>query len=277
MSGKLYVVGTPVGNLEDMVPRAMQVLQSVNLVLAEDTRHSANLFKQLGISTSLQACHDHNEKKICTPLVERMFAGEDMALISDAGTPLISDPGYNLVKAAHEANIEVIPVPGACAAVLALSAAGVSTDRFSFVGFPPAKTAARCKWLEEVAGFEHTIVFYEAPHRILDCLSQLADQLGSERFVVVGREITKKYESWYRGEVGMVVETIASDSNHQRGEFVVVLEGVKRHLGADESQVRKFMQILLSELPVARAASVVSKQLGVSRQDCYRVGLEMTK
>jgi 16S rRNA (cytidine1402-2'-O)-methyltransferase len=277
MSGTLYVVGTPVGNLEDMVPRATQVLQSVNLVLAEDTRHSANLFKQLGISTSLQACHEHNEKKICAPLVERLLAGEDMALISDAGTPLISDPGYNLVQAAHEANIEVIPVPGACAAVLALSAAGMPTDRFSFVGFPPAKASARSKWLEEVASFEHTIVFYEAPHRILDCLSQIADQLGSTRFVVVGREITKKYESWYRGEVRLVIETIASDSNHQRGEFVVVLEGVKRQLGADESQVRKFMQILLSELPVARAASVVSKQLGVPRQDCYRVGLEMTK
>lgn len=277
MSGKLYVVATPVGNLEDMVPRATQVLQSVNLVLAEDTRHSASLFKQLGISTPLQACHEHNEKQLCEPLVRRMLAGEDMALISDAGTPLISDPGYNLVQAAHEADIEVTPIPGACAAVLALSAAGISTDRFSFVGFPPAKASARGKWLSEIASLEHTVVLYEAPHRILDCLTQIADRLGADRFVVVGREITKKYESWYRGEVAEVIKTISSDSDHQRGEFVVVLQGVKQNLGFDEVQVRKFMQVLVSELSVAKAASAASKLLGVPRQDCYRIGLEITK
>lgn len=277
MSGKLYVVGTPVGNLDDMVPRATQVLQSVDLVLAEDTRHSANLFKQLGISTPLQACHEHNEKKVCAPLVERMLAGENLALISDAGTPLISDPGYSLVQAAHEANIEVIPVPGACAAVLALSAAGISTDRFSFVGFPPAKEVARGKWLEEIGSFEHTVVIYEAPHRILDFLSQLADQLGADRFVVVGREMTKKYESWYRGEVASVLEVLASDSNHQRGEFVIVLQGRKQNIGANLVEIRKFMQVLMSELPVARAASVTSKLLGVPRQDCYQIGLELAK
>lgn len=275
MSGKLYVVGTPIGNLDDMVPRAKQVLQSVDLVLAEDTRHSANLLKQFGISTPLRACHDHNERKICDSIIEQLRQGKSMALVSDAGTPLISDPGYNLVQAARNADIEVIPVPGACAAVLALSAAGVQADRFSFVGFPPAKESARGKWLDEIDQLEHTVVLYEAPHRILALLSQIVDCLGAGRYVVVGREITKKYESWYRGEVGTVLDTLESDPNHQRGEFVVVLQG-RQTQTADEAQIRQHMQVLLEELPLARAAAITAKLLGVARQDCYRMGLELS-
>lgn len=277
MSGKLYVVGTPVGNLEDMVPRAKQVLQSVDLVLAEDTRHSANLFQQLGISTPLQACHEHNEKKLCALLIKRILDGEDLALISDAGTPLISDPGYNLVQAARESGVEVIPVPGACALVLALSAAGVPTDRFSFVGFPPAKASARKKWLEEIANIEHTLVMYESPHRILESLAHMAQLLGGNRFVVVAREITKKYESWYRGTIEEVADMLASSTDHQRGEFVIVLQGQKQSIEADELRIRKFMQTLQAEMPLGKAASMTSRLLEVPRDECYRIGLSLTK
>ncbi len=273
MQGKLYVVGTPIGNLDDMVPRATQVLQFVDLVLAEDTRHSGQLLAQLGLSKPLKSCHDHNEKELAGQVVDWLRQGKNIALVSDAGTPLISDPGFNLVRLAREQGVEVVPVPGACAAILALSAAGLPADRFSFVGFPPAKSGPRKTWLQEIGHLQHTLVAYEAPHRILDLLDDLIAVLGSARFLVVGRELTKRYESWYRGTAQEVRDQLAADPQHLRGEFVVLLQGEPSQGELDAAELHRYLKVLLEELPPSRAAAIAAKLLGAPKQTCYQVAL----
>ncbi len=259
-----------------MVPRAVEVLQSVNLILAEDTRHTSRLLNHFGIATPQLAYHDHNEREAVPQLIERMQSGQNLALVSDAGTPLISDPGFELVRAAREAGLSVTPIPGACALILALSAAGLPVDRFSFVGFAPAKSAARKRWFEELKYLPNTQVLYESPHRILDCLQDLIDVLGSDRNIVIARELTKKHESWYRGFARSVLAEIRSDANNQRGEFVILVGSAEKEPSVDLAQAEHYMRLLLKELPVGKAASIASKMLGVSRDECYQIGLDIS-
>jgi len=195
MSAQLFVVATPIGHLDDMTFRAIDILKSVSIVAAEDTRQSAQLFKHYNISTQLTACHDHNESNKIEQLVQKLLAGDDIALISDAGTPLISDPGFKLVRAAQEHGIKVVPVPGACAAIAALSAVGLPSDRFSFEGFLPSKASQRISQLEKLKNETQTLIFYEAPHRILECVKNMAEVLGENRPVGFAREITKTFET----------------------------------------------------------------------------------
>ncbi len=277
MTGQLFVVGTPVGNLDDIVPRAVEVLQSVDLVLAEDTRRTGVLLQRLGVDRPMLAYHDHNEHSLAQKLVERMYRGERMALVSDAGTPLISDPGYLLVQAAREAGLKVTPVPGACAAILALSAAGLPVDRFTFAGFAPAKSGARRQWLQDFKYLGHSLVLYESPHRIRELLEDVSLSMGGERTIVVARELTKLHESWYRGSPAEVKSQLESDPLQLRGEFVVVIGAGQQEREVAQAEVERHLQVLLDELPLTRAAAVTAKLLGLSKRHCYDIGLTLEK
>jgi 16S rRNA (cytidine1402-2'-O)-methyltransferase len=225
--GQLYVVATPIGNLKDITLRALEILKSVDCIVAEDTRHSQALLLHFAINTPLTALHEHNERERTDKLLERLQKGESIALISDAGTPLISDPGYHLVREARLKGLSVTPVPGPCAAIAALSVAGVATDRFLFEGFLPAKSLARTQRLTELLRETRTIVFYEAPHRILDSLQTMREVWGNEKPAVIARELTKVYETITTGTLLELCEFVKRDPNQQRGEMVVIVEGTK--------------------------------------------------
>ncbi len=267
----LYVVATPIGNLSDMVPRALQILQNVAVIAAEDTRHSGRLLEHFGIDTPLLAYHDHSGAGALAALRERWARGEQIALISDAGTPLVSDPGYRLVDAAHLDGVPVIPIPGACAAVAALSASGLPSDRFSFEGFLPAKSAARCQRLRSLAGEPRTLIFYEAPHRILEMLGDCAAEFGGERQATLCRELTKHFEAVRRGPLAELRDWVAADSNQQRGECVVVVAGSERQ--ADEVEGERILKLLLEELPLKKAAALAAGISGDKKNRLYEVGL----
>ncbi len=223
--GTLYVVATPIGNLDDISARALKVLADVALIAAEDTRHSVRLLQHFGIQTPLAACHEHNEREQGGRFLTKLQAGEDVALISDAGTPLISDPGYHLVRQARAAGIPVVPVPGACALIAALSAAGLPSDRFVFEGFLPAKAAGRRGRLEALVDEPRTLIFYEAPHRVLECIEDMVAIFGDERPALLARELTKAFETLKGLPLGELREFVASDSNQQRGECVLLVAG----------------------------------------------------
>ncbi|WP_067514683.1 16S rRNA (cytidine(1402)-2'-O)-methyltransferase [Endozoicomonas ascidiicola] len=270
----LYIVSTPIGNLGDMTPRAVEVLERVDVIAAEDTRHSKRLMSHFGINTPLIPCHDHNERQQAESIVNRMRNGASVALISDAGTPLISDPGFYLVRAVREAGFRVVPVPGACAFVAALSVSGLPTDRFFFEGFLPAKSGARRKRMEVLSAFEHTWGVYESPHRILDSLEDLQAVLGDEHYIVIAREITKTFETVLAGSVSDVLERVRSDSNQQRGEFVVLVEGNKKEKSSEITpEIQKMLQRLLEELPIKKAAAVVADLTGLRKKALYEHGL----
>lgn len=224
-AGSLYVVATPIGNLDDISARALKILREVALIAAEDTRHSQRLMQHFGIPTPLAACHEHNERDEGSRFITRLLAGDNVALISDAGTPLISDPGYHLVRQARAAGIKVVPVPGACALIAALSAAGLPSDRFIFEGFLPAKAVGRRARLEQVKEEPRTLIFYEAPHRILECLQDMELVFGPERPALLARELTKTFETLKGLPLGELREFVESDSNQQRGECVVLVAG----------------------------------------------------
>ncbi|AQZ94736.1 16S rRNA (cytidine(1402)-2'-O)-methyltransferase [Halopseudomonas phragmitis] len=273
--GTLYVVATPIGNLQDLTPRALDVLRSVSLIAAEDTRHSARLLQHFGINTPTTACHDHNERDKSVRLVERLLAGDDLALISDAGTPLISDPGFHLVRQAREAGVRVCPVPGACALIAALSAAGLPSDRFAFEGFLPAKTQGRRQRLQALAGESRTWMVYEAPHRLLECLQDMLEVLGGERQVVLARELTKTFETIKGAPLAELVDWVAGDSDQQRGECVLVVEGapVRDDAEALDPAVERTLEVLLEELPVKQAAALAAKLTGVKKNRLYQLAL----
>jgi len=275
----LYVVATPIGNLDDMVPRAVAVLQSVDVIAAEDTRHSARLLSHFSIDTPALAYHDHTDLKQVTALIERMQQGQSIALISDAGTPLVSDPGYRLVRETRKAGIRVVPVPGACAMVAALSASGLPSDRFAFEGFLPAKTAARCSRLEPLASDERTLIFYEAPHRIEASLADMAQIFGAEREAVLAREITKTFETIYSGSVADLQAFVASDSNQRRGEMVVMVRGVSRtEKKVDiDPEAERLMRILMTELPLKQASKLVAEITGLKKKPLYQWGVEQNQ
>lgn len=276
--GTLYVVATPIGNLQDLTPRALEILRSVSLIAAEDTRHSARLLQHFGINTPTTACHDHNERDKSVRLVERLLAGDDLALISDAGTPLISDPGFHLVRQAREAGVRVCPVPGACALIAALSAAGLPSDRFAFEGFLPAKTQGRRQRLQALAGESRTWMVYEAPHRLLECLQDMLELLGGERQVVLARELTKTFETIKGAPLAELVDWVAGDSDQQRGECVLVVEGAPARDDAEalDPAVERTLEVLLEELPVKQAAALAAKLTGVKKNRLYQLALSKT-
>lgn len=269
-AGMLYVVATPIGNLGDMTPRAVEVLKQVACIAAEDTRHSATLLRQFAISTPLFALHEHNEREASTEVIRRLQQGEDIALISDAGTPLVSDPGFPLVRLAHEAGVRVVPIPGPSAVITALSVAGLPTDRFVFEGFLPPKSGARRSALEVLRAERRTLVFYEAPHRLLECLEDLAGVFGTERLAVLARELTKTFETVRRAPLGELLDFVRADSDQRRGEAVLLVHGAPAP-AADtlDTEARRVADLLAVELPVKRAAALAAQITGAKKNQIY--------
>jgi len=274
--GCLYLVATPIGHRDDMSLRALEVLKSVDFIAAEDTRHSQRLLQYHGINTPLISLHEHNEAQRIQPLLDRLVAGEQVALISDAGTPLISDPGYRLVTAMHDASIRVVPVPGACAAIAALSASGLPTDRFIFEGFLPAKQTARQKKLQTLADETRTLIFYESTHRIVDSLKDMSVIFGEQRMAAMARELTKAFETIKRLPISELVAWVASDLNQQKGEFVILVEGAQAaEVEADSQEHRRILSILLAEVPLKQAVVIATQIFGGHRKSLYQLALEI--
>jgi 16S rRNA (cytidine1402-2'-O)-methyltransferase len=267
--GTLHVVATPIGHRDDISARAIETLRKVKVIAAEDTRHTRPLLQHLGIDTPLVALHDHNERTAVDGLVERMRGGDDVALVSDAGTPLISDPGFRLVRAARVAGLKVSPVPGASAVIAALSVAGLPSDRFIFEGFLPAKAGARRARLGELGAETRTLIFYESSHRILACLQDMRDVFGETRDAVVARELTKMFETVLDGSLADLVTRVSSDPNQEKGEFVVMVAG--REAGEDErlAEGLRVFAILKDELPPAKAAKMAAAITGAPRKALY--------
>jgi 16S rRNA (cytidine1402-2'-O)-methyltransferase len=271
----LYVVATPIGNLSDMVPRAVSILQSVDLIAAEDTRHSRRLLDHFDIATRCVAYHDHSGAAQLDALVAELQAGRSIALISDAGTPLVSDPGYRLVDAALRANINVIPIPGACAVIAALSAAGLPTDRFIFEGFLPAKTQARQQRLQQLLHEPRTLVFYEAPHRLFDALADMETIFGGERIAVLARELTKMHETIRRAPIAEL-RNWAVTTQQDRGECVLLLQG-DQAVAAIDGEGERILRLLLDELPIKQASALAAKITGLKKNDLYQLALDWKK
>lgn len=271
----LYVVATPIGNLADLSPRAVAILRGVDTILCEDTRHSRRLLEAHGITTPLQACHEHNERRSVGALVERLASGQAFALISDAGTPLISDPGYALVAAAGAAGVPVLAVPGACAFVAALSIAGLPTDRFVFEGFLPARGEARRERLRTLGEETRTLVFYEAPHRLSATLADMVGAFGGARAAVVARELTKRFESTYRGTLENLVARVDADANATRGELVIVVAGAPAAATAGAADADRLLGILLAETDRKTALRIAQALTGLGRNALYQRILDL--
>ena len=272
--GTLYIVATPIGNLEDLSPRAQRILSSVDLILAEDTRHSARLLHAFDIRTRTLAFHENNEERMTGRIISRLAAGSSVALIADAGTPLISDPGFKLVRQAHAQNIPVSPVPGPAALIAALSAAGVAPGKFLFEGFAPARAEARRKRMAALAGVAHTLVFYEAPHRIKAFLADAATIFGPGREASIARELTKKFETIRQGTLGGLIEWMEQDPDQGRGEFVVIIAGAgKEH--ADIAELTTLLNVLLKSLSLKQAVRIATELSGAPRNDIYDLAVSL--
>jgi 16S rRNA (cytidine1402-2'-O)-methyltransferase len=269
--GRLYIVATPIGNHGDMTPRAIQILHSVDRILAEDTRHSKLFLKTLGIQTPLSSFHAHNEREKTPAILTALQQGTSFALISDAGTPLISDPGFPLVKQAHLLGIEVSPIPGACALIAALSASGIPCDSFTFVGFLPAKKPARREKLLDLHHSPHTLVFYEATHRIKDCLLDISDVFGNTCELVLAKEITKTFERIINGSCETILHWLLEDDGHVKGEFVVI---IPPRVIPKQTDAHKILSVLLEELPLKQAVHIATKLTGASKNDLYSLALQ---
>jgi 16S rRNA (cytidine1402-2'-O)-methyltransferase len=274
-AGTLYVVATPIGNLGDLSTRAREVLAGVRQIAAEDTRHSRQLLQACGIATPLTSLHEHNEARKSEELIERLLAGESIALISDAGTPLISDPGFDLVLAARARGVPVMVVPGPSAAIAALSVAGLPTDRFAFEGFLPAKTAARRAQLQALSTEERTLVFYEAPHRLHEVLRDLRDAFGAQRRASVCRELTKRFETTYTGTLDELLQRVEADPDMSRGELVLVISGSRREAPPETVDAERLLRTLAEELSPSQAAKIAAKLTGLRRADLYERALQM--
>lgn len=270
VSGRLHVVATPIGNLEDLSPRALRVLREADLVAAEDTRHTQALLTAFGVRATMVSLHDHNEEQQIGSLLQKLREGAQVALVSDAGTPLISDPGFRLVRAAREAGMEVTPVPGACAAIAALSVAGLPSDRFAFEGFLPAKGAARRERLQALVAEPRTLVFYESSHRIDECLVDAAAVFGDGRRGVVARELTKRFETVLDGPLGELAARVAGDADQRRGEFVVIVEGASGDdADANLALGRRVYALLREQMAPSQAARLAAEISGASRKALY--------
>lgn len=275
MSAQLYVIATPIGHMDDMTFRAIDILKSVTLVAAEDTRQSAQLFKHYNISTPLTACHDHNESNKIEQLIDLLKSGSNIALISDAGTPLISDPGFKLVRAAQDHGIRVTPIPGACAAIAALSAVGLPSDRFSFEGFLPSKSSQRKAQLEKLKDETQTMIFYEAPHRILECVKDMAEVFGETRPVGFAREITKTFETIKKMDLATLVSFIGNDHHQQKGEIVLVVGGNPEEKNLDQDKLDQLITRLLQDVSVKAAAQLAADLTGIKKKIAYQRALEL--
>ena len=275
MSAQLFVVATPIGHLDDMTYRAINVLESVSLIAAEDTRQSAPLLKHYNITTPLTAVHDHNEDHKIYSMIEKLQNGENIALISDAGTPLISDPGFRLVRAAQQAGIRVTPIPGACAAIAALSSVGLPSDRFLFVGFLPSKASQRQGQLEQLKDHSETLIIYEAPHRIVDCLSDIQAIFGAERRIGFAREITKTFETIVQKPVGELLEWVKADHHQQKGEMVLVIAGNPNEVDLEQQKVDQLLTRLLQDLSIKAASQLAADLTGLKKKALYQRALEL--
>ena len=275
LTGILYIVATPIGNLQDITQRALDTFAQVDLIAAEDTRHSGLLLSHYGIKKPFFALHDHNEQEKAHILVEKLKQGSHIALISDAGTPLISDPGFHLVRQCREAGIRVVPLPGACAAITALCASGIASDRFCFEGFLPAKSKARKDKLENIAEEDRTLIFYESTHRILDTLEDMQSVLGEERYIVLAREITKTWETITGNTIKNLREWLLEDPNRTKGEMVLIVEGKPKSDNNDKisSQAVKALELIAEELPLKKAAAIVAELYGYKKNALYQFGL----
>lgn len=275
LTGILYIVATPIGNLQDITQRALDTFTQVDLIAAEDTRHSGFLLSHYGIKKPFFALHDHNEQEKAHILVEKLKQGSNIALISDAGTPLISDPGFHLVRQCREAGIRVVPLPGACAAITALCASGIASDRFCFEGFLPAKSKARKDKLENIAEEDRTLIFYESTHRILDTLEDMQSVLGEERYIVLAREITKTWETITGNTIKNLREWLLEDANRTKGEMVLIVEGKPKSDNNDEisPQAVKALELIAEELPLKKAAAIVAELYGYKKNALYQFGL----
>lgn len=275
-TGILYIVATPIGNRDDITLRALNTLQSVDTILAEDTRHSMQLLTLLGIKKPLMSLHAHNEADKSEQVIAALLNGKSFALISDAGTPLINDPGYPLVKLAQASGISVVPIPGACAVIAALSAAGVPCDTFSFHGFLPAKHTARCSKLETLKNITHTLVFYESTHRILDCIEDIESVFGSQCQLVLAKELTKTFERFITGNCAEVKAWLLADRGHCKGEFVLIIPP-REQLHDLNTNTTQLLTILLAELPLKQAVKIASQITQENKNEVYKMALEMQK
>lgn len=278
-TGILYIVATPIGNLGDMTQRAIDTLKQVDHICAEDTRNTRKLLTHFGLQGDLHACHDHNERQKVSTLKSWLDAGKNIALVSDAGTPLISDPGYHLVSELGQSGYSIVPIPGASAIISALSIAGLPTDRFTFEGFLPAKSSARVKALKTNAKESRTLVYYESSHRIVATIDDMAEVFGKDRKVVLARELTKMFEQVYRGDLAGLQEWISADRMHQKGEFVLMLAGYADESDDDEvgGSTEDLLKILVDELPVKQAATLAAKITGRKKNELYKQAMELKK
>lgn len=274
VSAKLYIVATPLGNMGDITYRAVEILKNVDLIAAEDTRHSGKLLSYYQISKPTFPLHDHNERQRGKVLIEKIKAGQSVALISDAGTPLISDPGYHLVNECREAGVDVVPIPGACAAITALSAAGLPSDRFSFEGFLPVKEKAKTEKLTALCEETQTMIFYESPRRMQDTVKHIINIMGADRKLVVARELTKLFESFYVLPAGEMLQWLEKDSNHCRGEFVLIVAGAAKDETAISVDALKTLTLLKQELPLKKAAAITAEIHHLKKNDLYKWGLD---
>ncbi len=276
-TGALFVVATPIGNLADITLRAIDLLTQVDLILAEDTRRAATLLRHFKIRTPVKSFHQHNEAAQLPTLLRQLNGGAHIALISDAGTPLISDPGYRLVRGAREQGITVTPAPGASALIAALSASGQAAERFCFEGFLPAKVGPRAQRLQDLKNETRTVIFYEASHRIGATLAALVEAFGGERPVTVAREISKKFETFYCGTVAEVGATLAGDAHHRKGEFVLIVCGAqtRQQEPRQVAEAAEIMQLLMAEMPLKRASAIAARVLKQNRNELYQLGLKL--
>ena len=276
MSGILYIVATPIGNLSDITIRAVEILKKVDAVLAEDTRHTKKLFDHYEIGSPLVAFHEHNENEKVDYILAQIGSGKSLALVSDAGTPLISDPGYNLVLEAKKNGISVVPIPGPSALIAALSSSGIESNNFTFFGFLPSKQSARLRLLKTKKSLNETIIFYESPKRILAALMDMLEVFGEKRQVCLAKEITKSFETILNDNLVNLIEYLTSDSSHQKGEFVIIISPVNK-VDLDEAQVQleKILPILCAEMGASQAAKLAAKITGIDKKHCYKRAINL--
>lgn len=276
MTGTLFIVATPIGNLDDITFRAVQVLKSVDIVLAENTRHSKKLLLHLDILKTIRAFHEHNEREKTKAIIGEIRSGKSIALISDAGTPLISDPGYFLVAQAKKEGLKVVPIPGPTALITALSASGLASDSFTFLGFLPSKQTARVKLLKSLVGRTETSIFYESPKRILATLTDMHLIYGDSREVCLAKELTKVFETIQTGSIPNLIDYLTIDQNHQKGEFVILISATdKIDIAEAETQLNSLLPILCAELGASKAAKLASKITGIDKKQCYKRALDL--
>ncbi len=276
MTGTLFIVATPIGNLDDITFRAVQVLKSVDIVLAENTRHSKKLLLHLDILKTIRAFHEHNEREKTKAIIGEIRSGKSIALISDAGTPLISDPGYFLVAQAKKEGLKVVPIPGPSALITALSASGLASDSFTFLGFLPSKQTARVKLLKSLVGRTETSIFYESPKRILATLTDMHSIYGDSREVCLAKELTKVFETIQTGSIPNLIDYLTIDQNHQKGEFVILISATdKIDIAEAETQLNSLLPILCAELGASKAAKLAAKITGIDKKQCYKRALDL--